>query len=103
MPLNPDSKVKGIRHKMSPSVGISYRPDFGASRFGYYQAVQVDSLGTIKYFDVNQGGIYGGSPGRGASGSISFSVNNNLEMKVLETRDSTKTDADQKFKKLKYR
>jgi hypothetical protein len=101
MPLNPDSKVKGIRHKMSPSVGISYRPDFGASRFGYYQAVQVDSLGTIKYFDVNQGGIYGGSPGRGASGSISFSVNNNLEMKVLETRDTTKTSTEQKFKKVK--
>ena len=101
MPLNPNSKVKGIRHKMSPSIGISYRPDFGASRFGYYQPVQIDSLGTIKYFDVNQGGIYGGSPGQGASGSISFSLNNNLEMKVLETRDSTKTDADQKFKKVK--
>jgi hypothetical protein len=101
MPLNPNSKVKGIRHKMSPSIGVSYRPDFGAARFGYYQAVQVDSTGRIEYFDVNRGGIYGGSPGRGASGSVSFSVNNNLEMKVLDVKDTTKTDEEQKFKKVK--
>lgn len=101
MPLNPNSKVKGIRHKISPSFGISYRPDFGDPRFGYYQAVQVDTTGRMEYFDVNQGGIYGGSPGRGASGSVSLSVNNNLEMKVLETKDTTLTDEEQKYKKVK--
>ncbi len=101
MPLNPNSKVKGIRHKMSPSIGVSYRPDFGAARFGYYQPVQVDSTGRIEYFDINRGGIYGGSPGRGASGSVSFSVNNNLEAKVLDVKDTTKTDEEQKYKKVK--
>ncbi|MDX1283637.1 MAG: putative LPS assembly protein LptD, partial [Draconibacterium sp.] len=101
MPLNPNSKIKGIRHKMTPSIGFSYRPDFGQEKFGYYQEVQVDSAGNTRFFDVNRNGIYGGSPGKGASGAITFSLSNNLEMKVLDSRDSTKTDEEQKFRKVK--
>ena len=101
IPRNPDSKIKGIRHKMTPSVSFSYRPDFGADKYGYWQEVQVDSAGNTQYFDTNLGGIYGGSPGRGESGAISFSLNNNLEMKKLDTRDSTKTDEEQSFRKVK--
>lgn len=101
IPRNPNSKIKGIRHKFTPSASFSYRPDFGAAKFNYWQEVIVDSTGRVGYFDVNEGGIYGGSPGRGASGAISLSVNNNLEMKVLDTKDTTKTDAGQKFKKVK--
>ncbi len=89
-PLNPNSKIVAIRHKMTPSISFSYRPDFGKERYGYWQAVQVDSLGTIEYFDVNDGGIYGGSPSRGASGSINFSLTNNVEMKVLDTPKDNK-------------
>jgi len=101
LPLNPDSKVKGIRHKISPSFSFSYRPDFGADRFGYWEQVQVDSTGRVDYYDVNRGLIYGGSPGRGASGAVALSVNNNLEMKVLDTKDTTKTDDEQAFRKVK--
>lgn len=86
---------------MTPSVSFSYRPDFGDPRFGYYQAVPVDESGTIRYFDVNAGGVYGGSPGRGASGSINFSLNNNVEMKVLDVKDTTQTESDEQFKKVK--
>ncbi|MCY1720012.1 putative LPS assembly protein LptD [Prolixibacteraceae bacterium Z1-6] len=99
LPRNPNSKIKGIRHKMTPSVGFSYRPDFGQDKFGYWQEVHRDS--TTHYYDTNLGGIYGGSPGRGESGAISFSLTNNLEMKMLDTRDSTKTDSEQKYKKVK--
>jgi len=101
LPLNPNSKVRGIRHKMTPSLSFSYRPDFGAERYGYWQPIQVDEAGTIRYYDVNTGGIYGGSPGRGASGAISFSVNNNLEAKVVDTRDTTKTEGTEEFRKVK--
>ncbi|MCK3686397.1 putative LPS assembly protein LptD [Maribellus sp. YY47] len=100
-PLNRNSKVVGIRHKMTPSISFSYRPDFGKDKFGYWQDVQVDSMGTVRYLDTNLGGIYGGSPGRGESGSISFSLSNNLEMKKLDTRDTTKAEGDQKYKKVK--
>jgi hypothetical protein len=101
MPRNPNSRIKGIRHKITPSASFSYRPDFGQERFGYYQYVQVDTLGNYQYFDINAGGIYGGSPGRGASGSINMSINNNLEMKVLDTKDTTSTKAADKYKKVK--
>lgn len=101
MPRNPNSRIKGIRHKMTPSISFAYRPDFGQDKFGYWKEVQVDEEGATRYLDVNSGGVYGGSPGRGESGSISFSLSNNLEMKVLETSDSTKTEGEQKFKKVK--
>lgn len=101
MPRNPNSKIKGIRHKLTPSASFSYRPDFGEERFGYWQEVQIDSTGKVGYFDVNEGGVYGGSPGRGASGAISLSLNNNLEMKVLETKDTTSTKSGEKYKKVK--
>ncbi|MDX8339439.1 putative LPS assembly protein LptD [Draconibacterium sp. IB214405] len=100
-PLNPNSKIKAIRHKMTPSVSFSYKPDFGAEHYGYWQEVQIDEDGNTGYYDTNLGGIYGGSPGRGETGAISFSLNNNLEMKKLDTRDSTKTDEEQKYKKVK--
>jgi len=99
MPRNPNSKIKGIRHKMTPSIGFSYRPDFGRDKFGYWQEVKRDSI--INYYDTNLGGVYGGSPGRGESGAISFSLSNNLEMKVLDNKDTTKTDQEQKFRKVK--
>ena len=101
LPLNPESKVQGVRHKITPSLSFSYRPDFGAERFGYWQEIPIDTTGRVRYFDINDGGIYGGSPGRGASGAISLSVNNNLEAKVLSTQDTTKTGDDEKFKKVK--
>ena len=101
MPRNPNSRIKGIRHKLTPSGSFSYRPDFGEPRFGYWQEVQVDSTGRVEYFDINAGGVYGGSPGRGASGAISMSLSNNLEMKVLDTKDTTSTDAATKYKKVK--
>lgn len=101
MPRNPNSRIKGIRHKLSPSASFSYRPDFGQAKFGYWQEIQVDSTGRTAFFDVNEGGVYGGSPGRGASGAISLSINNNLEMKVLDTKDTTKTNEAAKYKKVK--
>ena len=96
--FKPNSRIYGIRHKMTPTLSFSYRPDFGQSKFGYWQYVQVDTTGRFQYLDINAGGIYGGSPSRGASGSISFGVSNNLEMKVRDTEDSTKTNQYKKVK-----
>ncbi len=93
----PNSKIYGIRHKMTPSFSFSYRPDFGQPRFDYWEYVQVNDS-TFQYFDVNAGGVYGGSPSRGESGAVSFSLSNNLEMKVRDTKDTTNTE---KYRKVK--
>jgi len=97
VPLKPNSKIRGIRHKMTPSIGFSYNPDFGDPRFGFWREVQVDSTGRMEPYTIFEGGIYGYTS-RGASGSINFSLSNNVEMKVADTKDTTSTT---KFKKVK--
>jgi hypothetical protein len=97
MPLNPKSKIKGIRHKISPSVSFSYNPDFGKRKFGFWKQVQTDSTGRMEDYSIFDGAIYG-YPGRGAAGMVSFSVTNNLEMKIQDSADTTGTN---KFKKVK--
>ena len=95
---NPNSRIVGIRHKMDPSIGFSYHPDFGdIDRFGFYDMVQVDSLGGYKKYNLFEGAMYG-STGVGKSGSVRFGLNNNIEMKVLNnSNDSTSTE---KYKKI---
>lgn len=80
--------VKAIRHKATPSVGLSYRPDFSTDFWGYYQNVQVDSLGTMEKRSMYTGSLYG-APGEGVQGNVNFSLLNTLESKIRDKRDST--------------
>ncbi len=93
---NPKSKIVAIRHKMDPTISLSYRPDFGQSKFGFYKWVQVDSIGNLSQYNIFENGVYS-STGRGESGSIGFGLSNNIEMKVLNDKDTTSTE---KFKKI---
>ncbi len=79
------SKVQAIRHVMSPSVSFSYRPDFSEDSYGFYKTV-ITPTDTLEY-SIFQGTRFGG-PGSGKSGSINFSLGNNLEMKVLTPKDT---------------
>ena len=84
-------KIDRIRHVFTPSVSFSYAPDFGASRYGYYQTYQkTDEEGnvTLVEYQPYQNGLYG-SPSRGKTGSISFDVSNNVEMKIKSESDTT--------------
>ncbi len=84
-------KVKMIRHRFEPSVSFSMTPDFGSQRYGYYNTVEV-----VRNSGINDTIVYSpyshnlyGVPGRGKSGSITFSIANNLEAKIVSDRDST--------------
>ncbi len=79
--------VLAIRHVFSPSISFSWRPDFSDPWWGYYKTYQKDAKGTIGTYSIFERGIYGG-PGSGKSGSISFSLSNNLEMKVRSRKDT---------------
>jgi len=81
------SKVQAVRHVITPSVSLSYRPDFSESQFGFYKQVQKDSLGNMEKYSIFSQGIYGG-PGGGKSGVLNFSLNNILEMKILTPKDT---------------
>lgn len=80
--------VSAIRHVVTPSIGISYTPDFGAPKFGFYRTVQKNASGDLEYYSPYEQGIFGG-PSRGQSGLLTFSLNNNLEMKVRSKTDTT--------------
>ena len=84
-------KIVAIRHVITPQVSFSYAPDFGASRYGYYETYQkTDADGNVSLVQYSpyQSSLYG-VPGRGKTGSISWDVSNNIEMKVRSDKDST--------------
>ena len=94
---NPNSRLKAIRHKITPTISFSYRPDFGASKFGFWDSYN-DGDGDEVFYNRFENGIYG-SASRGRSGSVSFSLANNVEAKVLAKND-TSANAE-KYKKVK--
>ncbi len=77
-----NKKIKAIRHTIRPSVSYTYRPDFGF----YYNDVQKNSNGDTQIFSQFDGGIYG-SPSRGTSNALSFSLANSLEGKIVNRED----------------
>jgi len=86
---NPYAKTEAIRHIITPGASFSYRPNYGQERFGYYQNVQVDSIGNTRQVSIYDGFLYG-SPQLGESAALSFQVSNKLEMKVRSDTASAK-------------
>ncbi len=81
-------KIQAIRHVMTPSFSMSFSPDFSSEKYGYYQQVQIDSLGNERRLSKYEGFVYG-TPSAGESATASFSLSNNLEMKVKTKKDTT--------------
>jgi hypothetical protein len=83
--------VDRIRHRFEPSVSLSAAPDFGSSRYGYYQTYMYEDLNgnmqevTYSPFEGKEFGV----PSSGKQGSVSFSVSNNIEAKVRSDKDSS--------------
>ena len=74
--------VQAIRHVFTPSIGLSYRPDFSTEQYGYYG--QEGIISSYSPYDI---GIYG-KPGAAQQGLINFNFINNLEMKVRSAKDT---------------
>ena len=84
------NKIDRIRHVLTPQVSLSYAPDFSASRYGYYDTYQkTDANGNVSLVEYSpyQGQLYG-VPGKGKTGSVSFDLSNNIEMKIRDRNDS---------------
>ena len=77
--------VRALRHKMSPSLSFSYRPDFSDSVWGYFQSVE-DTLGNVVKKDR-----FGGTPS-GELNSLSFGLRNLFQMKLGEGEQEKKID-----------
>lgn len=90
LPFFGGKKIQMIRHVFTPSVSFSAAPDFGSSRYGFWQTYSKIENGKrvdVKYSPFSHG-IFGTAP-QGKQGTVSFNVSNNLEMKVNSDRDTT--------------
>ncbi len=91
--FNFDSKkLKAIRHTLRPSIGYSYRPDFSFYNEEVQQSEDPTDVTTYSPYNI---GLYG-TPSSGVSNSLSFSVDNNLEAKVVDDDP----DNGEEFKKV---
>ena len=90
-PLFMKSKELQIRHVFTPTVSYPYTPDFGKSRYGYYDTyTYTDEDGEVRTVEYSpyEGAVYG-YPGKNMSQNISFSIDNNIEMKMKSDKDTT--------------
>jgi LPS-assembly protein len=77
--------IQAIRHVIRPNMGFSYKPNTASK---YYYNTQVDTIGNVyrfSYFDGTMLGPYS----EGRFGGITFGLQNNLEMKVRDKKDTT--------------
>ena len=85
---------------MTPSISFNLRPDFSNPSYGMYENIEYfDEKGlpvSLRY-PYHEGSIYG-TAGAGRSGSIGFNINNTLEMKKLNVKDTTSKEAYTKIK-----
>lgn len=86
-------KVQAIRHVFSPSISLSYRPDFSDPKFNFYETYTYkNEYGEdVEYTYSPYSSMMFGTAPRGESGSIGFDFKNNLEMKIRDDSDSTGT------------
>ena len=81
---NKDAKIQAIRHEITPSISFSYNPDMNGKN--YYLA-QVDTFNNKSQFSVFEGNVFG-AYGPGKFGGIGFGIDNNLQMKVRNKKDT---------------
>ncbi len=78
--------IKAFRHVLTPSIGMSWRPDFSEPRWDFYRDDPLDTA-NIRRYSIFENGIYGYPPA-GKSAAITFGLGNNFEMKVKTKRDT---------------
>ncbi|MEA3462647.1 MAG: putative LPS assembly protein LptD [Bacteroidota bacterium] len=82
-------RLEQIRHVMTPTAGISYVPDLSAIQADYYRdLVDPETGDTVTTYSIYEDQIYGTPTARGASGSLNFSLRNNIEAKMRSKADT---------------
>lgn len=100
-------RILAIRHVMTPTFNFNYKPDFSKYSYGYYKRLEYytndirpgkstptgeypkpDYLGREQKYSIFDGAAYGG-PSMGQQANLSFSIDNNVELKVKSKKDTT--------------
>ena len=87
------TRFEMIRHVFTPSVSMSYAPDFSTSRYGYVGTyTYTDTDGEVRYSErllIHMKVCLTPSHPSGKSENFTFSIDNNVEMKVKSDADTT--------------
>lgn len=81
-------KIQAIRHVLMPQVTFSYAPDCGSRYYETYQKTDADGNVSLVEYSPFENGLFN-VPSRGKTGSVTFDLSNNIEMKVKSDKDST--------------
>lgn len=81
-------KIQAIRHVLTPQVTFSYAPDYGSRYYETYQKTDADGNVSLVEYSPFENGLFN-VPSRGKTGSVTFDLSNNIEMKVKSDKDST--------------
>lgn len=83
-------RLKGIRHVIKPSIGISYSPDYTANDHWFRQ--ERDFTTADEYYDnpysIFDQGIYGSPSDNGKQMRLTYGFVNNFEAKYFSKKDS---------------
>jgi lipopolysaccharide assembly outer membrane protein LptD (OstA) len=81
--------VTTLRHVLTPTITMSYTPDFAHQRWGYYRNYlrPGGTEGQIVRYSIFETLVYG-SPPAGESGRVGFSLGNIIDMKVKSKKDT---------------
>ena len=81
--------LQAVRHTLTPSVSLSYTPDFSTDFWGYTESL-TDTTGTVQQFDRFAGSDLGATSNREAL-RMSYRLNNVFDYKLL--RDDVESKA----------
>ncbi|OON69044.1 hypothetical protein B0919_10045 [Hymenobacter sp. CRA2] len=106
----PGRKIQALRHRVAPSLSYSYSPNFYADPYYYQDPYNVSSRFSLPADVLNTSGqeftraqfsrfqgFAGQQPGGGQVSQLSFSLQNQVEMKVRNSNDTT---GNEPFKKV---
>ncbi|MEY2828723.1 MAG: hypothetical protein RIQ33_581 [Bacteroidota bacterium] len=80
-----NSKIKAIRHVITPNISAQYHPDFGGKFWNYYKPSP--KYGATPYSIFEQS-IIGQPPAAGKFAGIGIGVTNDVEMKIFDAKDT---------------
>jgi lipopolysaccharide assembly outer membrane protein LptD (OstA) len=87
MKMFKNGSLRGIRHVLRPNIGLSYRPDFAKAPFNYYYRSRPNANIDSIYMSPYPTSVVGGPP-QGKSATMSFGLENNLQIKVRSVKDT---------------
>ncbi len=78
--------IRAIRHVVTPTIGFTYKPNFGDPKWGVY-GTYIDGEGKEQVYNKFASALFG-TPSQTQSGLITYNIGNTLDMKVPSRNDT---------------